>query len=148
MDSDITKDKPSESPPVQCNECVINWSSVMDTCGDESIVGAIIEAVMEDSPDSIASIGKAINAQKPYDVVLYAHRLKGEALTIGARRLGEKAALLEYAGEEKKMVAAALLFEQVKQEFETVASFLSTPDWIETAKQSSQTHKSKEEIIQ
>ena len=135
MDSDITKDKLSESVPVQCDECVINWSSVMDTCGDESIVGAIVEAVMEDSPDSIASIEKAIKAPKPYDVALYAYRLKGAALTIGAGRLGEKAVLLECAGEEKKMVTAALLFKQVKQEFETVVSFLPTPDWIETAKQ-------------
>ena len=66
--------------------------------------------------------------------MLYAHRLRGSALSIAAISLPGTAECVERAADEKDIKTAASVFEQLKAEFEELASFLSQPDWIETAK--------------
>jgi len=117
------------------NEAVISWSSIMKACGDEDLVVEIIEIFLDDAPRSIELAAGAIEAGDPEEVKLYAHRLKGAARHVAAIKLSEKAYRLERAGREKDMAIAARLFEQVRDEFEKVASFLSQSDWIERAKQ-------------
>jgi len=135
---------PSDEPvKKRNNEEVIDWESVVNICPDEDVIKTVAKAMLEDSPQTVKSIAEAIKAENPADVQLYAHKLRGAAATIGARRLSEKARCLERAGEEKDMTAAVSLFEDVQSEFEKLKLFLSEADWIETAKQQS---KSKEQI--
>ena len=116
-------------------EAVIDWDTVIDICGDEDVIRNIAGAILADGPQSVRLIDEALRDDNPNDVRMYAHRLKGAALTIGAKTLSEKAFLLECAGEQRNMTVSTGLFEQVRKEFDRLALFLSQPDWIEKAKQ-------------
>ena len=120
---------------VRNSEDVIDWACAMNVCNDENVIKETVRAILEDGPQCIKSIAEAVKAENPADVRLYAHRLKGAAMTIGARRLSEKACRLECAGEEKDVAAAASLFDDVQGEFEKLKLFLSGDDWIQRAKQ-------------
>ena len=112
----------------------INFAAVKSICSDENVIKGVVAAILEDGPQSIELIEQAIKAQNSEDVQLYAHRIRGGAMTVGAERLSQKAHRLECSGEGKNIAAAALLFEDVREEFEKVAAFLSQPDWIEIVK--------------
>lgn len=116
-------------------EKIIDWVTVMDVCGDESLVETIIKSGMKDARQALRLLAKAIEAANSADVTLYAHRLKGVAMTMGATGLSEKAYRLECAGDEKDIEKAASLLGDVEDEFEKVTTFLSESDWIETARQ-------------
>ena len=126
------------------NEKTIDWSLIMDVCGYESLVMEIVALSIKDAGKSVRLLSKAIKAGKSEDVALYAHRLKGVAMTMGATRLSEKAYRFECAGDEKDIEGAALLFDDLRVETEKVISFLSRNDWMEVAKQqeNSQSEKS------
>jgi len=117
------------------SEHVIDWASVTNICDDETVIKEIAKAFLEDGPQTVSSIADAIKAKKPADVQLYAHKLKGAALTIGANRLSETAYRLECAGQKKDIAEAGSLFDDVRSEFEKLVSVLSQADWIEIAKQ-------------
>jgi CheY-like chemotaxis protein/HPt (histidine-containing phosphotransfer) domain-containing protein len=127
--------KSSESVNVQSAEEVIEWAAVTNICDDEIVIKEIAKAFLEDCPQTVSSIAEAIESENPADVQLYAHKLKGAALTIGAKRLSETAYRLECAGQKKDTAEAASLFDDVQSEFEKLTAFLSEADWIETAKQ-------------
>ena len=125
-------DEPADS---QTSEYVIDWKAVIDICDDEMVIKEIADAFLEDAPQTMTIIAEAIKAENPEDVQLYSHKLKGAAMTIGASRLPQIAYRLENAGREKDIPTAALLFEQLQDEFEELVSFLSEDNWMEIAKQ-------------
>ena len=90
---------------------------------------------MQDGPRSIKAIEDAIKSKNSDDIQLYAHRLKGAALTIGAGQLSQKAYLLECAGQQQNTGISASLLEDVRSEFEKLKSLLSNADWIEIVRQ-------------
>jgi HPt (histidine-containing phosphotransfer) domain-containing protein len=89
----------------------------------------------------VGLIANAIKTQNPKDIKLYAHRLKGSAGHITAKQLSEIAYRLECAGEKEDIEEAALLFDDIKDEFQKVIAFLSKADWIEIAKQQENSKK-------
>jgi PAS domain S-box-containing protein len=133
----------AESPPAESDrqiehhrrKCVIDWDAVIAICGDEYIVKEICAAFLEDGPNTIKSISEAIQAGSSEEIRLYAHKLKGSSANIGAKALSEKAHQLECAASEEQLAEVGPLFAEIQGEFEKVVSFLSKPDWIETAKQ-------------
>ena len=100
-------------------------------------------AILEDGPRSISAIKEAIRASNAAGVRLYAHRLKGAAIAVGAADLSEKSYSLECAGENSDMEQVPDLFEDVQEEFEKLALFLSDTNWREIAKQGSFTEQHK-----
>jgi PAS domain S-box-containing protein len=134
-DEKSTQVQPTKSADVQNEESIIDWVLLTEVCGDEDVMKNIVKIFLEDGPLCIESIADAIKAKKPADIQLYAHKLKGSALHVGATRLSQTAYQLECAAREKDMVMAAPLFEDVKAELEKATSLLSEADWIETAKQ-------------
>ncbi len=124
-----------ELADVQSKETIINWPSIMEICGDEDTVEEIVKIFLEDAPRSVELIANAIKTKNLKDLKLYSHRLKGSARHVAAKQLSEIAYRLECAGCENDIEAASLLFDDAKDEFEKVLSFLSRDDWIETAKQ-------------
>jgi len=131
-------DKPIE---VSDFEEVIDWGTVIGVCGDEGIVKGIAGAILEDGPRSIGLIAEGLKSEDAGEVRLYAHRLKGAALTMGAVRLSEMAFGLECAADDGDLSTSASLFEDVRSEFEKLAFFLSEPGWIEKAKQQKSTKR-------
>jgi len=124
-----------ETVNAQDDEQPIDWAEAMRVCGDEEIVKSVAEAILADAPRCIDNIEEAIKEDIASDARLYAHRLKGAALSISAKPLAEKAYALECAGDRRDMAAAVGLFEEVKNEFEELRSCLAEHDWTEKAKQ-------------
>ena len=127
-------------------ETVLDWAEAMKICGDEDVVRKLAVIILDDGPRSIELIAEAIKGDNAEDVRLYAHRLKGAALSFSAKDLAEKAYDLEKVGSAGDMAAAPGLFEQVKREFEKLESFLSEPDWVETARH--QAESSSRELLE
>ncbi|MHC4762248.1 MAG: response regulator, partial [Planctomycetota bacterium] len=135
-------DKPTcELADVQSKEIIITWSAIMETCGDEDMIKGIVKIFLKDAPQCVELIADAIKTQNPKDIKLYAHRLKGSSEHITARQLSEIAYRLECAGEKEDIEEAALLFDDIKDEFQKVIAFLSKADWIEVAKQQENSKK-------
>jgi len=124
-------------------EDAVDWDAIVRVCGDEGVIRSIAGAILEDGPRSIELIAEGFRGGDAKEVRLYAHRLKGAALTIGAIRLSEKSFGLECAADDGDMVTSASLFDEVRAEFEKLALFLSQPDWIEKAKQQKAYKQSK-----
>jgi len=116
------------------DECPINWDFVMETCGDEEIVKAIGDSFLSDSPDMLKSLRGAIDGGKGKEILLYAHKMKGSALNLGARKLADKAAPIEDAGDKGDAKTAGELLGAMVTEFDKVIAFLSEKGWVEKAK--------------
>jgi CheY-like chemotaxis protein/HPt (histidine-containing phosphotransfer) domain-containing protein/anti-sigma regulatory factor (Ser/Thr protein kinase) len=116
------------------SECVINWDTVIDICGDEDVAKEICAIFLKDGPDTFKSISAAIQANDPEDIRLYAHRLKGSSASIGAKTLSERAYRLECAARDESLADADAMLADIQSELEKVMSFFSEADWVETAK--------------
>ena len=80
--------------------------------GQPPILMKLLETFRRDTPELIESIARAIAAGDPATMSGSAHSLKGSCLTLGAREMGELAALLEEIGREGEIgerAEAALL---------------------------------------
>ena len=93
----------------------------------------MVEVFLADERRSVELIGEALKAGNSKDVASYAHKLKGSSRHVAARRLSETAHRIERAAREDDLATAASLFEQLKSEFEAVASFLHEFRWAQPA---------------
>ncbi|MBW8039353.1 MAG: response regulator [Planctomycetes bacterium] len=125
---------------------IIDWSSIVEICGDKNMVEEIVRIFLEDAPQSMELISEAIKTKNPKDLKLYAHRLKGSSRHVAAKELSEKAYRLECAGNKEDIDTAAPLFDDLQAEFEKVIAFLSRSDWIDKAKQQENTQAEKETV--
>ena len=114
---------------------MINWDSMIKSCGDEDIAIEVVGMFVKDSPRCIESIAEALQAQDMKLVKMYAHSLKGAAFHVGDNELAQKAYLLECAGRDKRFEESVSLFEQIQQEYDKLISVLSRPDWIKLVKE-------------
>jgi len=130
-----SKSQTIEASTQQNNEDVVDWASIAKICDDENMINRLAKTILENGPKHIKSLAESIQIQNPKDVLLYAHKLRGEALAVGATQFAEKAERIELAGEEKDIKTAALLFDDFQAEFEKLVLFLTQPDWMELAKQ-------------
>ena len=131
----VSKGQSKESANVLSNERIIDWTSIMEVCSDENIVEDFVKIFLEDVSQIMECIADAVKKENAKDVDFYAHRLKGAALHVAAKKLAEKTYRLGCAGKEEDTGVFAFLFEDVKGECEKVTSFLSKADWIEIAKE-------------
>jgi len=131
--SSVPETESTENEPK--DQCVVNWSRLIEMCGDEEVANEIVKMFVKDSPRCIETIVEAIKDNNPRHVGLYAHSLKGAAAQISAEKLADVALKLELAGKEKNINAIPVLFENVREQFNQVIQFLSQEDWMEQAKQ-------------
>jgi len=131
-------------PPAKDNQStrtpknIIDWNTLTNICDNEQIMMEISAAICEDTPKCIENILTAVEEEDFEKLKLYAHRIKGATAAIGAKSVSDKAAQLEHAGKTGDLEAAKLLIEQVQAKVDNLLSFLSQPNWIERAKQTSQ----------
>ncbi len=142
----VEKFPQDETSNVQNDEIIIDWSSIIEICIDEDMVGEIVEIFLEDAPQCVKLIADAIKTRNSEDLKLYAHRLRGSARHVAAKELAERAYRLECAGDEKDIDTAALFFDDFKNEFNKVIAFLSETDWVDKAKQQ-QGRKTQKEMV-
>ncbi len=77
---------------------------------------------------------EAIKADNVEEVQALSHTLKGSAALIGAKLLFTPALELNIAAKKGSLENAQALLESIQSEFEKLKSFVSQPDWVETAK--------------
>ena len=149
QESDITEDEvdklsqeiSNSSPPVkdedgeQYDEQIINWPELEERFGDNDVIIEIVEAWFVDNPDRIEALPEAIKADNVEEVQALSHTLKGSAALIGARLLFAPALELNLAAKKGSLENAEAILENIQSEFEKLNSFVSQPNWVETAKQ-------------
>ena len=119
-------------------EVKIDLHSAIRSCGDENVVAQIAQTIVNNAPEGLELLSSAIRNSRPKDIVLYAHRLRGNALTVGAFEFAEKAGQIEECGREEGIEKAASLFNGLKRELDKLIAFLSNPNWIDSAKKQPQ----------
>lgn len=113
----------------------IDIKSALKTCGDLGVVSQIAQTIVDNGPALLADLIAAISDSKSKEVLLLAHRLRGNALTIGATEFAEKALEVEQCGRTDDIQKAASLIEDLKVEFDRLVEFITQPDWIEKVQQ-------------
>jgi CheY-like chemotaxis protein len=129
--SPLAKDEDSE----QYNEQIINWPELEERFGDDDVIKEIVEAWFVDNPDRIEALPEAIKADNVEEVQALSHTLKGSAALIGARLLFAPALELNLAAKKGSLENADAILKNIQSEFEKLNSFVSQPNWVETAKQ-------------
>ena len=129
----------ASEPSMDKNEVTIDLEAAMRSCGDEDVIQRIAQAILDEGPQYLASLEKAIEEGKAKEVLLYSHKLRGVALTIGATVSAEKADVIEVAATEDDIEKAAEELDALKVELEKLMSFLSQPDWLEIANEAAET---------
>jgi HPt (histidine-containing phosphotransfer) domain-containing protein len=114
---------------------IIDWTSLIDVCGEEDMVDELVQASLEDGVESLGLLRRAVQAEDLETIELYAHRLKGVSMIMGAATLRPLAYALEQAGNEGRLEDIPGLFSRILETFDQVSAFLSQDNWIELAKQ-------------
>lgn len=114
---------------------IIDWISLIDVCGEEDMVEELVEVSVEDGATSLTLLRQAVQAGDLPNIELYAHRLRGVSMVMGAVTLASLADALEQAGNEGRLEDVPGLFAPIQEAFDQVSAFLSQDHWIETAKQ-------------
>lgn len=114
---------------------MIDWATVLDICGEEDMVEELIEATVADGSETMALLQEAVQTRELKKIELYAHRLKGVSMIMGAATLTPLACALEDAAHEGRLDDTSDLFVPVQETFDKVSSFLSQDNWVEMAKQ-------------
>ncbi|MBN2137863.1 MAG: response regulator [Sedimentisphaerales bacterium] len=111
-------------------QAVIEWRELMDRTGDESLAEEIVSVFVDDNRSRVEELGEAVETGDLERIRSGAHAIKGSSMTVGARSLSSLARRLEQNAGECDLSDAAVLFEQMKKEFERLVGFVSSPDWI------------------
>ncbi|WP_169853285.1 ATP-binding protein [Anaerohalosphaera lusitana] len=119
------------------NDVELDWEAALKYCGDESVIKRIANSICEDGPKTLKSLRNAIDVGRSKDVLLFAHKLRGNALTIGAKELPAICDKIEQMGRDEDLSGIEELYEQANQEFNRLVSFLKNPKWMEISKRNS-----------
>jgi len=127
---------PPSDDSLDTSECeqVINWDQLISRLEDEELIRKVVPLFPVDNKERIKTLAEAIEAGDAKRIASCAHAIKGAAVNIGAKRLSEIAGYLEVAGHKDNTAAAPQIFDELENEFERVASFVSQPDWCEIAR--------------
>lgn len=128
--SDITPTEPADE---QYGELPVDFATILKIYDDEDVLKEVVKVFLEEAPQTIELLAEAIEAEDSQNVKVYAHKLKGLARHVAARKLSDLLYHLEGLGREGELEGAGALFADIQTEFEKLESFLSQPNWTETA---------------
>ena len=113
---------------------IIDWESLIDICGDEDMIADVMGATVDDAKQTLTLLRDAVEAEDIQNTELYAHRLKGVSMVMGAATLTPLAHALEQATSAGRMHEVPSLFASIQETFDQVIAFLSQDNWMELAK--------------
>ncbi len=123
----------TESADEQCCECPVDFSIIKKIYDDEEILNETVNIFLEEAPVTKELLAEAITAGDSNNVKLYAHKLKGLARHVAARKLADMLYELETKGRNEELEGSEALFAEIQMELDNLISFLSQSNWIETA---------------
>jgi HPt (histidine-containing phosphotransfer) domain-containing protein len=95
------------------------------TGGNEKLMSSLTAILLQDSPKTLARIGRAIAHNNAADLAAAAHLLKGSLAIFGASKAVELARSLEAMGREVNLRSAPLEFRALETEFATLREELA-----------------------
>jgi len=113
------------------DELIINWENAMRFCGDEKVIRKVADSILEDGSECIKAITDAVEANDSGKILLYAHRLRGSALTVGIDELADIAEKIEDAANDDDVILAVSYVDKLRCEYLRTVEFLSRDDWME-----------------
>jgi two-component system sensor histidine kinase/response regulator len=119
---EIPPSQPAEEPEVFDRKGLLERLD-----GDEQIFKEIIATFLEDAPNQVEKLKKALQEGDATCVERQAHLLKGTALNIGGNGLQIAARELEVAGKEGDLTKAQSLVATLDREFEKLKGALAGP---------------------
>lgn len=131
----VTEDRFLDKPvKLDISEETINYDQLISRLGDEELIKEVIPIFLKDGQERFEKLQEAVLSKDSKAIKFYAHAIKGAARNVGATLLSDIAGRLESLGREGDLESADSIYGALKTEYEKVVSFLSQPDWIETAK--------------
>jgi CheY-like chemotaxis protein/HPt (histidine-containing phosphotransfer) domain-containing protein len=127
--------KEPESSDEQYGELPVDFATIKKIYDDEDVLKEVVKVFLEEAPQTIELLAKAIEAKDSKNVKVYAHKLKGLARHVAARKLSDMLYHLETKGREGFLEGSEALFADIQEEFDKLKSFLSQPNWTESAEQ-------------
>jgi HPt (histidine-containing phosphotransfer) domain-containing protein len=92
--------------------------------GDKELFIEMSGMLLEDAPDLLSELGRAIDAEDAHDVRMRAHALKGLLLGCGGVRAAHIAQVLENAGQAANLRQAPAQFATLQDEFQQLTRAL------------------------
>jgi len=124
---------PAEPANEQYDRCPVDFELIKKIYDDEEILKVTVEIFLEDASGTIELLADAIKARDADNVKMYAHKLKGLARHVAARKLVDMSFELETMGREEKLDGSEALFAEVRTEYDKLISVISQPNWIKKA---------------
>jgi len=121
-ETERTPNEPAEEPEVFDRKILLERLD-----GDEEIFKEVIETFLEDAPNQIEKLKKALQEKDATRVERQAHLLKGAALNIGGNGLQTAARELEILAKEGDLTKAPSLVAMLAREFEKLKGTLTGP---------------------
>ena len=129
----------------QSDEEIVDWRDLADrTDDDESLIKDMVKVWLVENHASVAALAEAIKTKNAEEISSLAHAIKGSAATISVNFLVQAALQLEIAGKEGNLENAEAMFADMQRECEKVKSFVSQPNWIQTARKQGDNKKVKQ----
>jgi CheY-like chemotaxis protein/HPt (histidine-containing phosphotransfer) domain-containing protein len=124
---------PSAPVDQQYGEVPIDFEIMKKIYDDEEILKETVKVFLEDAPQTIVLLAEAISAKDSKNVKMYAHKLRGLARHVAATKLSDMLFPLETKAREDQLEGSEELFSDIQKEYDNLISFLSQPNWIESA---------------
>ncbi len=126
---------PAESLDEQYGEIPVDFEIIQKIYDDEEVLKETVKIFLEDTPQTIELLAEAIVARDFKNVKMYAHKLRGLARHVAARKLSDMLYPLETKAGKEELEGAEELFSDIRTEYDKLKSFLSQQNWIESAGQ-------------
>ena len=119
----------------QYGELPVDFEIIKKIYDDEEVLKETVNIFLEEAPQTIELLAEAIEAKDSKNVKIHAHKLKGLARHVAARKISDMLLDLETKGRKEELEGSEALFVDIQTEFDKLKSFLSQPNWTESAEQ-------------
>ena len=121
-----TETEVHQSEPERARNDGVDWSEALRCVGgDRNLLGEVVESVIEELPDLVAAVRRAVAEQAADELRAVAHRLKGSIRYFGQTEAFKSALRLEEMGSQGRLEEASLVVSTMQKEVEFLTSILT-----------------------
>jgi CheY-like chemotaxis protein/HPt (histidine-containing phosphotransfer) domain-containing protein len=117
-------DAASAEAPAPPDEVLENTECLALLGNSQDLLNRMRAVFLRDNPGDMQALSESLDAGETAQTVLFAHRIKGTASTIGAKPAAEAAKRLEFAGRNEQTDLLPTLFGQLETEVSKVEEAL------------------------
>ncbi len=110
---------------------VIDWEAFREIYQRDDVVHEMIDAFLQEASATMNKMTKAVREQKAKDVRMWAHKMKGSALTIAASPLAAVAYRLECAASQNEISVFQSILVELESAYRALLAYVLTENHIE-----------------